>query len=113
MPLARETGMGSTLDCADHSKSVCFFDIATISSPVIAARTSVAMSPLSLPFLCLVSLRLLGLLQHAFALGAEFVAGLPFGEPVRLRHAVANREEYSQILVRARQIPVGHHDVAR
>src|SRR4051812_21792249 len=35
MPLARSTGMGSTFDCADHSKSVCFFESAIISSPVI------------------------------------------------------------------------------
>src|SRR4029077_21018224 len=35
MPLARATGMGSTLDCADHSNSVCFFVRSTISWPVM------------------------------------------------------------------------------
>src|SRR5437870_2656340 len=35
MPWARATGMGSTVACAAHSKSVCFFDSAIISSPVI------------------------------------------------------------------------------
>ena len=36
IPVARATGSGSTSPCADHSKSVCFFDSAIISSPVIA-----------------------------------------------------------------------------
>ena len=36
-PLARATGIGSTAPCADHSKMVCFFDSATISSPVMVA----------------------------------------------------------------------------
>src|SRR5262245_12765504 len=35
MPLAPATGIGSTLDWADHSKSVWRFVSATISSPVI------------------------------------------------------------------------------
>src|SRR4051812_15507536 len=35
MPLARSTEIGSTFDCADHSKRVCFFERAIISSPVI------------------------------------------------------------------------------
>src|ERR1700674_1151517 len=35
MPFARATGMGSTLDCADHSNSVCFFVRSTISWPVM------------------------------------------------------------------------------
>src|ERR1700758_301648 len=33
MPLARATGIGSTFDCADHSKSVCFLVRSTISCP--------------------------------------------------------------------------------
>src|ERR1039457_2275572 len=36
MPLARATGIGSTLDCADHSNSVCFLVRSTISWPVMA-----------------------------------------------------------------------------
>src|SRR6185503_17836842 len=45
MPLARATGIGSTFDCAAHSKSVCFFDSAIISSPVIGRfSVSVAIS---------------------------------------------------------------------
>src|SRR5271157_4950499 len=36
MPFARATGIGSTLDCADHSYSVCFFVRSTISWPVMA-----------------------------------------------------------------------------
>src|SRR5271157_5719313 len=35
MPFARATGIGSTLDCADHSNSVCFLVRSTISLPVI------------------------------------------------------------------------------
>src|SRR5947208_10627920 len=35
MPLALATGMGSTLDCADHSNNVCFFVRSTISCPVM------------------------------------------------------------------------------
>ena len=31
--LARATGIGSTVACAAHSKIVCFFDRATMSSP--------------------------------------------------------------------------------
>ena len=38
-PSARATGMGSTAPCADHSEMVCFFDSATMSSPVIARST--------------------------------------------------------------------------
>src|SRR5262245_24590137 len=41
MPLARATGMGSTLDCADHSKSVCFLVRSTISCPVIVGKAVV------------------------------------------------------------------------
>src|SRR6266545_3811572 len=37
MPLARATGIGSTADCADHSKSVCRRQRSTISSPVMAS----------------------------------------------------------------------------
>src|SRR5581483_6852229 len=45
MPFARATGIGSTFACADHSKSVCFFDSATISSPLIVVfNVSVAIS---------------------------------------------------------------------
>src|SRR5215470_9447449 len=39
MPFARATGMGSTLDCADHSNSVCFLVRSTISLPLMAAVT--------------------------------------------------------------------------
>ena len=49
MPFARATGIGSTFDCADHSKSVCFFDSATISSPLIVfGAVSIVMSNLVL-----------------------------------------------------------------
>src|SRR5438270_8259521 len=41
MPLALATGMGSTLDCADHSNNVCFFVRSTISCPVIDFSTVV------------------------------------------------------------------------
>src|SRR5579871_941087 len=41
MPLALATGMGSTFDCADHSKSVCFLVRSTISGPVRAGFASV------------------------------------------------------------------------
>src|SRR5262249_1151712 len=41
MPVARATGMGSTLDCADHSKSVCFLVRSTISCPVIVGKAVV------------------------------------------------------------------------
>src|SRR6202521_2695558 len=42
MPLARAMGMGSTVACAAHSKSVCFFDSAIISSPVIVIKAPAA-----------------------------------------------------------------------
>ena len=42
MPLARATGIGSTVACADHSKIVCFFDRATISSPDMLIVCSVS-----------------------------------------------------------------------
>src|SRR5579864_1877294 len=41
MPLARATGIGSTLDCADHSYSVCLRQRSTISCPVIAGLATV------------------------------------------------------------------------
>src|SRR5436190_18574454 len=39
-PFAPATGIGSTLDCADHSNSVCALVRATISSPVMAGGVS-------------------------------------------------------------------------
>src|SRR4051794_39662893 len=78
-PLARATGMGSTADCAAHSKSVCAFESATISSPVIAIRATRRS------------------LEHRLALGAKLVAGLPLRHLVGLRHAVADREVQLQI----------------
>src|SRR5580658_434625 len=39
MPFARATGIGSTLDCADHSNRVCFLVRSTISWPVMAGTT--------------------------------------------------------------------------
>src|SRR5581483_6740458 len=99
MPCARATGIGSTFDCADHSKSVCFFDSAIISSPLIVVSVSVAMS--------------VPTLQHCVAFRLELVARPPLGELRRLRHAVADREEDPQILARAAEIPVWQHDVLR
>src|SRR5262245_50097270 len=40
-PFAPATGMGSTFDCADHSKIVWRFVRATISSPFIAPVTAI------------------------------------------------------------------------
>src|SRR5581483_10276407 len=97
MPFARATGIGSTFACADHSKSVCFFESATISSPLIVASVSVAMS--------------VPALQHRIALCLEFVARFPLGVFCRVRDAVADGEEDAQILARAAQVPVGRHDV--
>ena len=39
-PLARATGIGSTAPCTAHSKIVCFFVSAMISSPVIVRVAS-------------------------------------------------------------------------
>src|SRR5438045_2442214 len=99
MPLARATGIGSTFDCADHSKSVCFFDSAIISSPLMVASVSVAMS--------------VSALQHCLAFCSEFVAGPPLRKLRRLSDAVSDGEEHAQVLVRAAQIPVREHDVLR
>ena len=44
-PLARATGIGSKAPCADHSKIVCFFDSATISSPDMLTVCSVSGTP--------------------------------------------------------------------
>src|SRR5947209_5771093 len=41
IPLAFATGMGSTLDWADHSNKVCFLVRSTISCPVIDCSTVV------------------------------------------------------------------------
>src|SRR5687767_10018224 len=99
MPFARATGIGSTFDCADHSKSVCFFDSAIISSPVILVSVSVAMSSslteprrhevprrsrrrklfffVSFPTFVSSWLHLFLLLQHRVTLRLELVARLP------------------------------------
>src|SRR5208282_594144 len=58
MPLARATGMGSTLDCADHSNRVCFLVRSTISWPVIvglAVAVVIDKNSLCLPFVSLVA----------------------------------------------------------
>src|SRR6476661_3415138 len=41
MPFALATEIGSILDCADHSYSVCFLQRSTISVPVMAAGVTV------------------------------------------------------------------------
>src|SRR6266496_287465 len=43
MPLARATGMGAILDCADHSYKVCFLQRSTISAPVMGGIVVVVM----------------------------------------------------------------------
>src|SRR5437762_1538157 len=101
MPLARATGIGSTFDCADHSKSVCFFDSAIISSPLIV-RGSVSVGIASSVSLCLCGylsfFLCVSLPQHRVALRLELVPRLPLRQPVRLRDAVADREEDFQVL---------------
>src|SRR4051812_41540808 len=134
--------MGSTFDCADHSKSVCFFERAIISSPVIVFfSVPVAilnlLSTLTEPrkhetheggtknspgtrrllFVkssCSWCLRGLGsLLQHRVALRLELVAGLPVRHLVGLRDTLADGEQHAQVLARAVQIPAWQHDVER
>src|SRR3982751_6101191 len=115
MPFARATGIGSTFDCADHSKSVCFFDSAIISSPLIVASISVAMcssiSAASVP--SPQSLLASPCFQARFSFRAEFVARLPLRHLVGLRDAVADREQHHQILARAGEIPVRQDNVLR
>src|SRR5436853_640459 len=129
MPFARATGIGSTFDCADHSKSVCFFDSAIISSPLIVASISVAMHPsrswwtprrhedtktnllLSFVASCLRGRSLM--FQHLLAFRAEFISGLPLGDLLRLRDAVADGEQHHQVFTRPGEIPLRQHDVFR
>src|SRR4029078_7855106 len=114
MPLARATGIGSTFDCADHSKSVCFFDSAIISSPLIVASVSVAIpSPRSRKKFFFVPSCVRGrslLLPHLSPLGAELVPRIPLRDLVGLRDPVTDCEEHHQILARAGQIPVRQPD---
>src|SRR5215831_8101767 len=113
MPFDRATGIGSTLDCADHSKSVCFFDSTIISSPVIVfVSVSVAMSdPGFRVFVFSWPTHLL--LQHFLSLRPEFIPRLPLRELVRLRHPVPDGEEHAQIFARAAEVPLGRDDVLR
>src|SRR6266446_5463196 len=77
MPFARATGMGSTLDCADHSKSVCFLVRSTISWPVIVGV--------------------------AIAVVIKFLWDLHCGKrALLLRYACERRFEYVQCLVHLR-----------
>src|SRR3954447_23928997 len=115
--------MGSTFDCADHSKSVCFFERAIISSPVmVCLRVSVAIFDLLWKRRCYIGfLRASSslvtswssLFQHRIALRLELVAGLPVRHFVGLRHPLAHREQHPQILPCAAEVPVGHDDVER
>src|SRR5216117_2803721 len=110
IPFDRATGIGSTFDCADHSKSVCFFDSATISSPLIVLfSVSVAIYVLArlkprAPSAARLKPSRSSALQHRIALGFEFVSRLPVGKCAGLRDAVADSEQYSEIFVQARQI---------
>src|SRR2546422_667255 len=51
--------------------------------------------------------------QHRVSLRLELVPRLPLRHPVRLRDAIAYREQHLQVLRRAGQIPIRQHDVGR
>src|SRR5215510_6394775 len=110
MPFARATGIGSTFDCAVHSKSVCFFDSAIISSPLIVDKVSTVIRT-SLPFAPLDLLVPsadpdLPASKHRVPLRLELVARLPVRKLVRLRDAVADREQHLQIFARPFEVPL-------
>src|SRR4030095_17039029 len=116
--------MGSTFDCAVHSKSVCFFESAIISSPVIVPSVSVAIrpphqctttevtdtngvTPLSCtkkisgsPFVSVstVVVPLRPALQHCLTFCSELVPRSRLRHLVRLRDPVADREQQLEIL---------------
>src|ERR1700674_4447766 len=128
MPLARAMGMGSTVACAAHSKSVCFFDSAIISSPVIVIKAPAAgphprreltLMPrfgFTCPQLGMAAGALLVAgccLQLRIAPGLELVPGLPAWKSVGLGHAVPDREKHFQVFPGSAEIPVRLHDVGR
>src|SRR5205814_10507052 len=110
MPFARATGIGSTFDCADHSKSVCFFERAIPSSPVMDLFNVSAVIPSSFATKTRKHEKRFGRLhfvlswfrgcssfQHRVALRLELVPRFPIREPVGLRDTVADREQHLQI----------------
>src|SRR6516162_7112608 len=107
MPFARATGIGSTFDCAVHSKSVCFFDKAIISSPVmVLCAVSVAIAPAFPAF------QPYFLLSY-FPTSLELAPGLPIRKLIGLRHTIADREEDLQVFTRAIQVPTRQDHVSR